>query len=75
MLLDALHALRPHLDAVVLLGAHAVYLLTAGRIQGYQPFTTDADVVLDPTHLGPISAIRDVMETAGFVLTDEPGIW
>jgi hypothetical protein len=75
VLLDALHALRPHLDAVVLVGAQAVYLRTAGRIEGYQPFTTDADVVLDPTHLGPIPPLREAMEAAGFVLTDEPGIW
>ncbi len=75
VLLDALDALRSHLDAVVLVGAQAVYLRTPGRIEGYQPFTTDADVVLDPTLLGAIPPLRDVMEAAGFVLTGEPGIW
>jgi len=43
VLLDALDALRSHLGAIVLVGAQAVYLRTAGRIEGYQPFTTDAD--------------------------------
>lgn len=75
VLLDALDALRPHLDAVVLVGAQAVYLRTAGRIERYQPFTTDADVVLDPTLLGPIPPLGEVMLAGGFVLTDEPGIW
>jgi hypothetical protein len=75
VLLDALSALQPHLDAVVLVGAQAVYLRTEGRIAGYQPFTTDADIVLDPTLLGPVPPLGDAMRAAGFVLTDEPGIW
>lgn len=75
VLLDALDALRAHMDAVVLVGAQAAYLRTAGRIPGYQPFTTDADVVLDPTRLGPIPPLGEAMLAAGFVLTDEPGIW
>jgi hypothetical protein len=32
---------------VVLVGAQAVYLRTAGRLPTYQPFTTDADIVVD----------------------------
>lgn len=75
VLLDALAALEGHLSAVVLVGAQAVYLRTAGRIEGYQPFTTDADLVLDPTLLGPIPPLGDAMEAAGFTLTNEPGIW
>lgn len=75
VLLDALDAMQPHLDAVVLVGAQAVYLRTAGRIEGYQPFTTDADVVVDPTLLGPIPPLGDAMRAAGFTLTDEPGVW
>ena len=39
------------LDAVVLVGAQAVYLRSADRLPGYQPFTTDADIVLDPSRL------------------------
>ncbi len=75
ILLDVLTALEPHLDAVVLVGAQAVYLRTEGRIQGYQPFTTDADVVIDPSRLEPIPPLGDAMTEAGFTLTDEPGIW
>ncbi len=53
----------------------AVYLRTASRIEGYQPFTTDADLVLNPTLLGPIPPLGEAMLAGGFVLTDEPGIW
>ncbi len=48
VLLDALVALQPHIGAIVLVGAQAVYLRTAGRLPTYQPFTTDSDLVVDP---------------------------
>lgn len=38
-----LDALGDQLDAVVLVGAQAVYLRTANQLPAYQPFTTDAD--------------------------------
>lgn len=75
VLLDALDAMRAHLDALVLVGAQAVYLRTQGRLAGYQAFTTDADVVLDPARLGLIPPLGQAMEAAGFILTDEPGVW
>ncbi len=75
VLLDVLGALEPHLDAVVLVGAQAVYLRTDGRIEGYQPFTTDADVVLDASRLGAIPPLGEAMTEAGFFSTAEPGIW
>lgn len=75
VLLDALTALRPHLDAVVLIGAQAVYLRTAGRLPTYQPFTTDADLVIDPGRLADVPLLGDAMADAGFELPGEPGIW
>lgn len=75
VLLDVLTALEPHLEAVVLVGAQAVYLRTEGRIAGYQPFTTDADIVLDPTRLGSVPPLGRAMTAAGLTLTEEPGIW
>ena len=54
-LLDALTALQSHVDAFVLIGAQAVYLRTAGRLPGYQPFTPDADLALDPSRLAASS--------------------
>lgn len=75
VLLDALEATRAHLGALVLVGAQAVYLRSAGRLTGYQAFTTDADIVVDPSKLGPIPPLGQAMADAGFVLTAEPGIW
>ncbi len=75
VLLDALVALQPHIDAVVLIGAQAVYLRTEGRLPTYQPFTTDADLVINPDQLADTPLLGDAMAAAGFVLPGEPGIW
>ena len=74
-LLDALTALRSHVDAFVLIGAQAVYLRTAGRLPGYQPFTTDADLALDPSRLAALPLLADAMLAGGFEYSGEPGIW
>lgn len=75
VLLDALEAIGPQIRAVTLIGAQAVYLRTVDRLTEYQPYTTDADLVLDPGQLTDIPTLGDAMRNAGFVLTDEPGIW
>lgn len=75
VLLEALTALGPHLDAFVLIGAQAVYLRTIDRMPGYQPFTTDADLVFDPSLLAEEPLLADAMTTAGFVFSGAPGIW
>lgn len=81
VLLDALAGLREHLDSVILVGAQAVYLRTEGRLPTYQPFTTDADLVLDPARLAPSPSIGAAMEAARFALKKlasgavEPGVW
>lgn len=75
VLLDALVALQPHIGAIVLVGAQAVYLRTAGRLPTYQPFTTDSDLVVDPSRLAGIPTLGDAMIQAGFEYTGRPGIW
>jgi hypothetical protein len=75
VLLDALTGLQPHIGAVVLIGAQAVYLRTADRLPRYQAFTTDADLVVDPSRLADIPLLGDAMEAAGFVHSGKPGIW
>ncbi len=75
VLLDALTALERHIGALVLIGAQAVYLRTAGRLSTYQPFTTDADLALDPSLLADLPLLGEAMLDAGFELTGEPGIW
>lgn len=75
VLLDALVGLRPHLDAFVLIGAQAVYVRTVDRLPGYQPFTTDADLVFDPARLADEPLLVDAMNAAGFLYSGRPGIW
>lgn len=75
VLLDALVALRPHADAVILIGAQAVYLRTADRMPTYQAFTTDADLAIDPGQLAATPPLEDALAAAGFNYSGEPGIW
>ncbi|NIA26304.1 MAG: hypothetical protein GWP04_12190 [Gammaproteobacteria bacterium] len=80
VLLDALEALADHREAIVLVGAQAVYLQTV-PLPGYQPYTTDADLAINPSLLGPRPGLEEAMRRAGFRLKDEdtghpePGIW
>lgn len=75
VLLDALVALQPHMDAVIVIGAQAVYLRTRDRMPNYQPFTTDADLVINPGRLATDPLLGDAMRASGFRATREPGIW
>ncbi|HWC15360.1 MAG TPA: hypothetical protein VG929_12330 [Actinomycetota bacterium] len=79
VLLDALEALKPHLDAVIVVGAQAVYLRTGPIDISVAPFTTDGDLALDPARLDGEPHLADVMGAAGFRLEPEerpePGIW
>lgn len=47
-LLDALAALESHLDALVIIGAQAIYLHTGATEIALAEFTTDGDVAVDP---------------------------
>lgn len=80
VLLDALEALRPHVAAVVLAGAQAVYLRTGPGSLPIAEFTTDGDLAIDPRRLSDAPPLGELMEAAGFELTElqgspEPGIW
>ena len=74
-LLDAVEALGPHSNGVILVGAQAVYVHTASVDDSFafSPFTYDADIALDPERLEDSPAIVDAMSRAGFRLTDPPG--
>ncbi len=78
-LLDALDALRPHLDAIVLIGAQAIYLHTAEvSVTGLAEFTKDSDLALDPRALGPTPLVDEAMYAAGFhrdPTQPQPGSW
>lgn len=77
-LLDALQALGAHADAVVLIGAQAIYLHTGDAPVTLEPFTKDADLALNPAELGEHPLIEEAMTAAGFVLDPvarQPGTW
>ena len=77
MLLDALEALVPHREHVVLVGAQAVYLHTGDGELPVIPFTQDADLAINPRGLGDEPRIEECMRDAGFVQRDpaQPGAW
>ncbi len=77
-LLDALEALGAHRDAVVLIGAQAIYIHTGEAPVPLAPYTKDTDLALDVRALGDNPLIEDAMTAAGFVLdpvANQPGTW
>lgn len=80
VLLDALDALAPHLGAVVLAGAQAIYLRAGANSLPVSDYTIDGDLTLDPAVLLDEPALEELMRSAGFKLAlmqghEEPGIW
>ncbi|HEX6686521.1 MAG TPA: hypothetical protein VF062_27365 [Candidatus Limnocylindrales bacterium] len=83
VLLDALGALSRHLDALVLVGAQAIYLHTddAELDIAIAPFTADADLAVDTRRLPGEPQLAKAMLDAGFSLKIksaggvEPGSW
>lgn len=76
VLLDALDALGPQRNAVVLVGAHAIYLHTGEGDLAVAPFTTDGDIALDPDELTSDPRLEEAMTSAGFTADlSQPGVW
>lgn len=79
--LDALEALEMHRDAVVLVGAQAIYVRLGEADVAVSPFTVDGDLVIDPDVLADTPPIAEAMMAANFHLREadeggeEPGIW
>jgi hypothetical protein len=73
VLLDALDALRGQLDALVLVGAQAVYLRCGTADLDVAIYTSDADLGVDPRRLTGIPRLETAMSEAGFSLRGEPG--
>ncbi|WP_345214795.1 hypothetical protein [Georgenia halophila] len=77
-LLDALEALESHLDALVIIGAQAVYLHTGATEIALAEFTTDGDVAVDPEVLSSDPLVEEAMSAAGFTPDRRPsaiGSW
>lgn len=76
VLLDALQALKGQLDAVILVGAQAIYLHTGEADIAVLPYTTDADIALDPRSLADEPNLEKAMLRGGFVPHESQiGIW
>lgn len=54
VLLDALEALGSHREAIVVVGAQAIYLRAGEADLMVAPYTTDGDLALDPDLLAEI---------------------
>lgn len=77
-LLDALEALESHLDALIIIGAQAVYLHTGAMEIALAEFTTDGDVAVDPDLLSSDPLVEEAMRAAGFSPDPRPsavGSW
>lgn len=80
VLLDALEDLTEHRDAVIVVGAQAVYLRTGPANVGIADYTTDGDLVINSDLLADSPLLEDVMNerfqaARGPAGTVEPGIW
>jgi nucleotidyltransferase-like protein len=77
-LLDALAALADQREALVLIGAQAIYLHTGAALVALGEATKDTDLAVDPRALNDDPLLDEAMERAGFHrnLTDpQPGSW
>lgn len=74
-LLDALEAFGDQRSAVVLVGAQAIYLHTGEAAVAVAPYTTDADLAVDPAMLRTDPRLDDAMRAAHFHQGNQPGSW
>lgn len=75
VLLDALEALGRQRDAVILVGAQAIYLYTGAIELPIAEHTTDADITIDPGLLQQTPEIESALTTAGFNRGRRIGAW
>jgi hypothetical protein len=66
VLLDALEALDKQRDAVVVVGAQAIYLRSGQAIVAVAEATKDADLAINPRVLPQEPLLEEAMEAAGF---------
>ena len=74
-LLDAADALTEQLDAIVLVGAQAIYLHTGVAEFATAEYTTDADFCVAPGDLRDTPLLAVLLKTHGFSLREQPGAW
>jgi hypothetical protein len=75
VLLDTLEALGAQRDAVILIGAQAIYMHTGSIEFAVAEYTTDADVAIDPGLLHDEPEIESALTAAGFSRAGRVGAW
>ena len=79
VLLDALEDLADHRDAIIVVGAQAVYLRSGAAQLGVAEYTTDGDLALASDRLADSPLLEDAMRVrfshAGPTGAEEPGMW
>jgi Nucleotidyltransferase len=78
VLLDALEALAAHRDALVVIGAQAIYLHTGEADVALAEATKDSDLAIDPRELLDDPRIEEAMIAAKFhrdLVHPQPGSW
>lgn len=75
VLLDCLALLSAQSEALVLVGAQAIYLQTPVLDVGLPASTTDGDIAIDPDLLFENPDLAEVLEAAGFRPHTSPGTW
>ena len=74
-LLDAADALAEQLDALVLVGAQAIYLQSGHAEFGAAEHTTDADFCVSPAALTDAPLLPGLLKARGFSPGEHPGAW
>lgn len=76
-LLDALDALVDHRDALIVIGAQAIYLRTPAAPVALAEATKDSDLALDPRRLDDDPVVEEAMTRARFYPNpdNQPGAW
>lgn len=73
-LLDTLEILAPHRDALILVGAQAVYLHAPAGL-ATPAYTTDADLAISPDLLATKPEIAALLTSHGYLRAGDPGGW
>ena len=75
VLLDALEALGEQRNAVIVVGAQAIYLHTGAIYLAVPEFTVDADLTIDPALLRDVPEIESALRAARFERGSRVGAW
>lgn len=75
VLLDAVEALDGQRDALVLIGAQAIYIHTGAALIALPEATKDSDIAIDRRRLADEPLLEEAMTGAGFRPGRDPGSW